>query len=607
MLKKLIRANASCLPSSKLSNRAAILIGRTQWAIRQQNGCGLKTSSSNTYLDLIEKYNNRQVRSFFSSLLTQQKGDALQSQISEFSVLEKQVSELVETELKNPESEEVKIKQKELGSKIYNYVSNFPITENDSPSLESMVTFIQAIKLCLRCTMKGWIDLDLTDDFLKYVIVDRERIIASDESNSVVPKFVFDMIRREYEQNDSDDSWLLDYVLQSFKTSPLLYSYASNINMCEFIKQWLNEYASVTMAIHNSIEKLDSNKRTELEAEFYQSVFYWAYYVCSLNLFVVEKSSVSHIKAICEQYDSWKLSHSDIKINDLETGVPLSLESCMEVTKAVTLLCENNLEGAETHLKKAISLDENNIHAHGLLIRECSFNLHPEQLDSLSTLHGLISKINSNIDIMHNRQIGGEVPDSELPRFIPDTNVKANLLLHAASLVPKENKAHVDLLQKAEEVYEVSEMFCKQPFELLNAFNKARIAYSLGHYAEAVELIQELLSVKFILTEEKIKDTVVLLNLSLIGMGKAKESISMIEPYVRGMAYDIELRYTWLLAHESAVDLANNEEEKKHALTLCIEEHNKLLKALLKSPTDNKNIQAHIKHLQEKVQKLQSN
>nr|CAG4708734.1 unnamed protein product [Naegleria fowleri] len=543
--------------------------------------------------------------------------------VKNLELLEKKVSEIISKELSSSGNEEVKrtIQQakKKIGSDVFTLVSMFSTvcrSEGENlPSLQFMREYLRAIRLCLKCGLRGWIELNTSDEFLTYLIRERERLSEiNDETPTVLP-FIVDMIRNEVISekgtnsakvetlDEEEPDWLFNYLLNAFKNSPLLTAYAENINICQFIQQYLADYVSMGMHIISNSD-LNPIETVKMEAEFFEAVFYWSYYVCSINSFVIEENSLAHMKKICDQYEYWKTQNKSITFRDLGTGVSISLDSCMEVVRAVIALCENKPTEAEQHLFYAIEIDPSNIHAQGLLARECSFAVHPEKLEKLAEIQTVISKINSIIDTVHNRQLGGEFPDQELPPFSADTNIKASLLLHAASLVPKENKARLELIKKSSSTFDLSDLYCKIPYNIVNAYNRIRILYSLEKYEETFQAINEILGIKFKLTEDQLRDIIIMMNMSLIELNRAEESIKLLEPYIRGMPYDLELRYSWLFTHETLVHQTTSApHKKKHAIANCVNEYQKLLTALKNSPS-SQNLQDHISFIQSKLQQL---
>ncbi|EFC38268.1 predicted protein [Naegleria gruberi] len=522
--------------------------------------------------------------------------------------LEEKVSQLVVASLAN-NSDDLLIKQKkQIGNEVYLLLGKInQVAQSGENSAQFYLNYIRAVRLCVKCSLKGFINLETTDDFLAFLIRERERLTEIKDPSPAVPHFVVEFIKREITEQDvivENEDWLFDYTFNAFKTNPVLIAYASNINLCQFLQQYLSEYVSLNMNMIGNTE-LEYEDQVIVEKEFFESVFYWAYYVANVNSFVVEENSLNHMKKICEQYDAWKGINKDVTITDLETGLELKLDSCMEVVRGSIYVCEGNLREAEKSLNRAIEIDPNNVHASGLLLRECTLNLYPEKLESLQEINNTITRFNRVLDTMRNKEIGGELPTSEIPLFSADTNVKASILLHAASLVNKESKSYGELIKKSKEFYDLSDKFIKLPYNILNLFNRARLYYSLEDYTNAVATVEQLLSIKFKLTEDQIRDSVIIMNLSLINSSQAKEAITKIEPYVRGMAYDLELRYSWLFAHEALIEQSK---DQTVALHKCIEEYQKLLTPLQKSHKENgnKNLIPHISHLEKKIEQIQA-
>ncbi|KAG2382679.1 hypothetical protein C9374_005259 [Naegleria lovaniensis] len=545
--------------------------------------------------------------------------------VKNLELLEKKVSEIISKELSSSHHEDVKLTiqqaKKMIGSDVFTLVSMFSTvcrsqSEGENlPSLQFMKEYLRAIRLCLKCGLRGWIELNTTDEFLTYLIRERERLSEIDDETPTVPPFIVDIIRHEvvagkdskYAKAENIDEeepdWFFNYLLNAFKTSPILTAYAENINICQFIQQYLADYVSMGMHVISNSDDMSPTETVKIEAEFFEAVFYWSYYICSINSFVIEENSLAHMKKICDQFEYWKTQNKNHKFRDLETGVTISLDSCMDVVRAVIALCESKPKEAEKYLLNAITIDPSNIHAQGLLARECYFVAHPEKLEKLAEIQTVISKLNSIIDSVRNRQLGGEVPDQELPRFSADTNIKASLLLHAASLVPKANKGHTELIKKSSSTFDLSDLYCKIPYNIVNAYNRIRVLYSLEKYEETLQAINEILHVKFKLTEDQLRDIIIMLNLSLIQLNRAEESIKLIEPYIRGMPYDLELRYSWLFTHETLARQATTPHTKKQAISNCTNEYEKLLTAL-KHSASPQNLQAHISFIQGKLQQL---
>ncbi|EFC40077.1 predicted protein [Naegleria gruberi] len=485
------------------------------------------------------------------------------------------------------------IKDKQINGGLIG--QEFNQNENPFKSTKSLLDYKKQIKLEIENIVKGKQTNNATDEFLSLLIKNKE---TKEGIFYGIPSFLIDTIKKQLKSDilKDNEEWLFDYVFNAFKTNPLLKEYASNLYSCHLLKKYLTEYVSLNLEIIEFKKEIDNAVDETLEKELFESVFYFANYGLAMKLLSREETIL--MKNICQKHNEWSLLNKDDTLFDLETGMDIKINSCIELVRAVIDIVEGNYTQAETLLKKAIELDQNNVYAKGFILKECTHNLYPDNMEETKRN---IERITEIFDNLRNRN------SDNFPLCFSDYFIlKGSVLLHAASLVQSTRNSSsefVEFIEESKKYLELSEKGSKIPqHNIVNLINKAKVHILLEDYGTALFNIEKLLAVNFVLTEYQLRECIIVMANSLRLSGKAQEAIRRMEPYVKEPNSDIDLRYAWLLAHESLIEQSEN---KKAAFDICMLEYQSLLDWITDNPESNPYIYwSQITQLEQRIEQL---
>ncbi|KAL9657735.1 hypothetical protein ABK040_013567 [Willaertia magna] len=392
----------------------------------------------------------------------------------------------------------------------------------------------------------------------------------------------------------------LAFIVESYHASFIWCFYVGNLNYFNFEKSTLDQFENICKEYFNLrnnnifikspfVKDIETNIPISLDSLMTTAL--GIIEIGKYNLFIAQEKQ---LRAEREFKDTTATTTATTNNKESISG---------NIVKEEEEAMKRYLLEAYKYFKKALELDKNNIFAMNLIYKECLFEINPNSINDNRHMELFMKSMNL---IYNNYYTLGDVPIGKLPKFLSDTNLKARVLLHLALnmeglvkkmkldverkqkegnvnendnlIIKKQEKICREAFLNAKQAYELSQNNCELPFDIIDTFNLCRIDYSLKLYDSVIEKLNTLLyDAVFKLTPYEVKDCVLLLNNTLLSIGKINESIEMLEPFIEAMPYIIEFRYALIQSLELLIETINKPKDKIKGIEFYLKECETLL------------------------------
>ncbi|KAL9655089.1 hypothetical protein ABK040_008870 [Willaertia magna] len=430
------------------------------------------------------------------------------------------------------EFEDLTYERNKLGHKINNLYMRLKEWEEtvaqENTSDEFKILMIRLAKVQLKALFKGYIDFhNVPDSFKQHeasILAARTTPWVIDMLKVTIQDFEKDL--EEDQKTKFEDSWLANYICNSFETTK---------ELANFIRYKYNEQLTMNVMI-DTFFKCNQLGVDKVKEDYFMSVFYaFIYNLLNFNDSELDNEIMPYVEEVLQLYETeWKKKIGEQIYIDLETNVPFTLDELMATLKGYHHLSQGELEEGNDLFASLWEKKESNFYALlGLFTNELECSSY--DFKALNTTEMCISE-HSNIYVGPNDTV----------RFLPLRTYRAKILL---KMLDNNMFQGEDADKAATDAFEslmIAQEKCCRHSDIDNEVDLGKLLYESGKFKKAFRKLLACDLNKFIFSDDKIAQNTYFLVLCAGKLRIISDVIPRLEKYVSIMP-KADLRWKFYL------------------------------------------------------------